>query len=135
MGKWIDLQDKISGAKLKIAEMEGSQYLFIVGLSNASPNWLCAQQKLGFNSGGAGRFLVRKVQQGERIAPTQYHSVWPFARIAEMDPSQFLLDLSSSKKRSQRDADDSQGQGQGQGQDDGISPDEAMKATRPRQGG
>jgi hypothetical protein len=26
-------------------------------------------------------------------------------------------------------------QGQGQGQDDGISADEAMKATRPRQGG
>ena len=101
MTKWIDLNDKLTGGKLKVANIEGATYLFIVGMSNASPRWKAAEQKLGFISGGNGRFLIRKAQPGEKTSARFFHPVWPNAQLVEMDPKDFVLDLNKGKPRQQ----------------------------------
>jgi hypothetical protein len=99
MSKWIDLNDRTSGGKLKVASIDGGTYLFIVGMSNQSPRWHAATEKLGFISGGNGKFLIRRTLPGERTNAKQFHPVWPNAALVEMQPEEFYLDLSKAKKQ------------------------------------
>ncbi|TXI24235.1 MAG: hypothetical protein E6Q67_03175 [Roseateles sp.] len=99
MSKWIDLNDRTTGGKLKVASIDGGTYLFIVGMSNQSPRWQAAVDKLGFVSGGNGKFLIRRAQPGERTNARQFHPVWPNAALVEMRPEDFYLDLSKAKKQ------------------------------------
>jgi hypothetical protein len=98
MPKWIDLSDKSSGARLRVSRIESNTYLFITGLSNKSPKWAAAIDTLGFVSGGSGRFLIRRVQPGERPSPVEFRPVWPSARVVDMQPQEYLLDLAPRKK-------------------------------------
>jgi hypothetical protein len=101
MPKWIDLADKVTGARLKVSRIEDNTYLFITGLSNKSGKWSAAIERLGFISGGNGRFLIRRVMPGERPGPADFRAVWPNARIVEMEPAEYLLDLTPRKKERQ----------------------------------
>lgn len=106
MSKWIDLNDRVTGGKLKVAQIEGSTFLFIVGMSNKSSRWQSAIDKLGFAAGGNGRFLIKRVEPGERTSAKQFHAVWPNAAFTEMDASQYLLDLSRGKKQGKQATDE-----------------------------
>jgi hypothetical protein len=99
MPKWIDLSDKVTGARLRVSRFDDNTYLFITGLSNNSAKWSSAIAKLGFVSGGNGRYLIRRVQPGERPGPNEFKTVWPNARIVEMEPAEYLLDLTPRKKQ------------------------------------
>lgn len=106
MSKWIELNDRVTGAKLKVAQIDGSTFLFIVGMSNKSSRWQAAVDKLGFTSGGNGRFLIKPVRPGERTSAKQFHAVWPNAAFTDMEPGQYLLDLSRGKKQRQEATDE-----------------------------
>jgi len=101
MPKWIDLADKVTGARLRVSRIEDNTYLFITGLSNKSGKWPAAIERFGFISGGNGRFLIRLVMPGERPGPADFKAVWPNARIVEMEPAEYLLDLTPRKKERQ----------------------------------
>lgn len=107
MGKWIALNDRLNGAKLKVAHIEGrGTYLYILGLSNRTPRWRDAVKKLDFMEAGNGRYLIRKAPPGERITPEQFHPVWPQASVAEMAPKDYILELAQPKKRQDEEEQD-----------------------------
>lgn len=91
--KWIDLNDRASGAKLKLDQVNGDRFLFIIGLSKNSPKWEQAISKLGFRASPNQKFLLRLVQPDERIKKTQFHEVFPAADYAVMPPEQIGLNL------------------------------------------
>lgn len=97
MPKWIDLKDKTTGGKLKVARIEGGTYLFVVGLSSNSPRWRAAIERLNFVPGGNGRFLIRKVLPGERPGAGDFRGVWPNAVIEDMPTADFQLELGRGK--------------------------------------
>lgn len=106
--KWIDLNDRASGAKLKLDQVNGDRFLFIIGLSKNSPKWEQAISKLGFRASPNQKFLLRLVQPDERIKKTQFHEVFPAADYAVMPPEQIGLNLAkrSSGQTEQRSAEE-----------------------------
>lgn len=106
--KWIDLNDRASGAKLKLDQVNGDRFLFIIGLSKNSPKWEQAISKLGFRASPNQKFLLRLVQPDERIKKTQFHEVFPAADYAVMPPEQIGLNLAkrSSGQAEQRSSEE-----------------------------
>lgn len=95
--KWIDLRDKQSGAKLKLDQINGERFLFIIGLSKANPKWDKAVSELGFISSSNQKFLLKLVQPDERIKVGTYQKVWADAIYAEMAIDKIGLNLSGPK--------------------------------------
>lgn len=97
--KWIDLRDRSSGARLKLDEINGQRFLFIVGLSRNNPRWAQAINVLGFQASPNQKFLIRLVRADERIKASSFAQVWPDARYADIEVSQIRLNLSRTKSK------------------------------------
>lgn len=103
MQKWIDLRDKQSGAKLKLDQVNGDRFLFIIGMSKSSPKWTRAIDELGFIASSNHKFLIRLVQADERIKVATYQKIWPDAIYAEMESEKIGLNLGgASRTQNQR---------------------------------
>lgn len=98
--KWFDLCDRQSGAKLKLRRVNGSNFLFVAGISKNSPRWAAAVEKLGFRPDPSARFLLRMVQHDERIKLSWLRQVWPDAVNAMMTLEQIGLQVSGQGARS-----------------------------------
>lgn len=101
--KWIDLRDNVDKARLKIGSLtteDGRKrsILFIVGLDSKSGRWQAAIDKLGFIASPKGKYLVRQVQEGEKLKPATFHAVWPNATLAEIPAEQVHLDLAATRR-------------------------------------
>lgn len=95
--KWIDLRDKQSGAKLKLDQINGDRYLFVIGMSKSNPRWDKAVKELGFIPSSNQKFLLKLVQPDERIKVATYQKVWADAVYAEMAIEKIGLNLSGPK--------------------------------------
>lgn len=109
--KWIDLCDA-SGARLKLANItvQGTPtlHIFITGMAYTNPKWARAMKELGFNSPASKKYLVRRVEAGERLVASRFHNVFPAARLVPMAPEQYMLVLGNkgaAQKTEERDAD------------------------------
>ena len=92
--KWIDLKDRVSGARLKHGAVDGVNALWIVGLSNTSPRWQKAIEKLGFTASPNRKFLIRPTRPEDKsLTASSFHSVWPDAAVVEMERESVYLDL------------------------------------------
>lgn len=104
MTKWIDLNDA-TGAKLKLAsiDVQGTPmlHLFITNLAFTNPKWQKAIRELGFNSPPSQKYLVRMEGRNERIVPSKFHSVFPLAKLADMDQDSFLMGMSKGPAKGQ----------------------------------
>jgi N12 class adenine-specific DNA methylase len=99
---WIDLRDRLDGAKLKLATLvqaggQKKRYLVISDLSNTSGRWAKAQQALGFSASAQGDYLWRLVRDEEVIKPSSFHAVWPNAIRSEMALQDIPLNLAQSE--------------------------------------
>lgn len=101
MAKWIDLRD-VSGAKLKLAniEVEGSMklHIFITNLAYVNPKWAKCEKDLAFRPAPSRRYLVRRVEAGERLLASTFAPVFPNARLVDMDPSSYMLNTGRGKQ-------------------------------------
>ncbi|WP_371436290.1 strawberry notch C-terminal domain-containing protein [Polaromonas sp.] len=111
MTKWIDLGDA-SGARLKLASIDvqgvPTLHIFITGMAFTNPKWTRAIRELGFNTPASKKYLVRRVESGERLVASRFHSVFPSARLITMAPEVYMLNLGAkaapSKKAEEGDA-------------------------------
>ena len=99
---WIDLRDRLDGAKLKLASLvqadsQKKRYLVISNLPNTSGRWAKAQQVLGFSASAQGDYLWRLVRDAEVIKPSSFHAVWPNAIRSEMPLQDIPLNLAQSE--------------------------------------
>lgn len=97
MTKWIDLND-VSGAKLKLASIDvhgtPTLHIFVTNLAYTHPKWMRCMRELGFNSPPSKKYLVRRVDPGVRLVASQFHGVFPAAKLVEMAPEAYMLSLS-----------------------------------------
>lgn len=98
--KWIDLGEPT--VKLKLGQISGGLYLFIIGLSNAAPQWPRAVSELGFVPAQNNRYLVRRIRDGESPRASTFRTIWPQASIALMEKGDFFLDFAKGRKDAQR---------------------------------
>lgn len=109
--KWIDLKDS-SGARLKLAtiDVQGvpALHLFITGLPYTNPKWARAMRELKFNAPESKKYLVLRVEAGEALVASRFHSVFPNARLVPMAPEAYMLNLAqkstAASKRDEGDA-------------------------------
>lgn len=108
--KWIDLKDS-SGARLKLAtiDVQGvpALHLFITGLPYTNPKWARAIRELRFNAPESKKYLVQRVEAGEALVASRFHSVFPNAKLVPMAPESYMLSLAQkSKEGSKREEGD-----------------------------
>ena len=109
--KWFQLNDP-SGAKLKLARIDGVPLMFIVDLSPLDPKSDECVELLGFHRVPNNSFLVRRVQEGERITEDSLRKVFPMICEENMSCAELLIerpapepttsDLSISPQRQQQ---------------------------------
>lgn len=92
--QWFKLNDP-SGAKLKLANINGVPHVFITGLAHIHPKTQACVRLLGFHQVPSKAYLVRRAQLGERLTESFLRKVFPMAIIATMDRSEFLIEQSS----------------------------------------
>lgn len=97
MAKWFDLNDA-SGAKLKLARINGLPHLFVMGLPYIHPKTRLCTQLLGFNTVPSKRYLVRQAQAGEKITVAELRKVFPNAVVADMEPGDYVITQSAPAK-------------------------------------
>ncbi len=102
--KWIDLGEP--NVKLKLGQIAGGLYLFIIGLPNAAPEWQRAISELGFVSAQNNRYLVRRIREGESPRASSFRPLWPRAGISLMERQDFFLDFTKSRREQQRSDED-----------------------------
>lgn len=94
MAKWIDLGDS-SGARLKLASIDVAgrpvRHIFITNLAWSNPKWRDAVRKLDFREAPNKRYLVRRVEDDERLTLSFFRQVFPGARMTEMAPQDYIL--------------------------------------------
>lgn len=105
MARWIDLNDA-SGARLRLASIEVGGHLvnhvFITNLAHTNPKWAQTMRVLGFREPPSRRYLVRRMEDGEhKLSLAQIRRVFPQARIAEMEPAQYMLETASRSRAAQ----------------------------------
>lgn len=93
--KWINLNDRMSGAKLKMDVIDGEMYVFIVGLSRNHPRWGQAIKTLGFQASPSQKFLLKHVRADEKLLIGPFRAIWPSAKLEDMPVSQVSLNLRS----------------------------------------
>lgn len=93
--KWINLNDRVSGAKLKMDVIDGEMYVFITGLSKNHPRWGQAIKSLGFEPSPSQKFLLKLVRSDEKLLIRPFQSIWPSARLEDMPVSSVRLNLRS----------------------------------------
>ena len=108
---WFQLNDP-SGAKLKLARIDGVPLMFIVDLSPLDPKSDECVELLGFHRVPNNSFLVRRVQEGERITEDSLRKVFPMVCEESMSCTELLIerpapepatsDLSISPQRQQQ---------------------------------
>ena len=81
MPSWIDLNDP-TGARLKLAtiDVQGTSvlHLFVTNLSFTHPKWNRSIREMGFNAAPSRKYLVRRVEPGEKMVASRFHcSVGP----------------------------------------------------------
>ena len=92
--KWFQLNDP-SGARLKLASINGVTHLFIMGLPHIHPQSHACIRVLGFNRVPSKSYLVRQAQSGERLSEASLRKVFPMARMVDMDRADFVIEQSS----------------------------------------
>lgn len=97
MANWFELNDP-SGAKLKLARINGLPHLFVMGLPYIHPKTRLCTQLLGFNTVPSKRYLVRQAQSGERITLGALRKVFPNVALVDMSPADYVISQTSSAK-------------------------------------
>lgn len=106
MKQWIDLADRETGARLKMATFDGAHFLYIVGLSNNSPKWRKCVETLGYAESPNKKVLSRELRKGERIKASDYRSIFFRASQALLPEEAIFLKIkaaSSDARKAQTD--------------------------------
>lgn len=104
--KWIDLGDPM--VKLKLGQISGGLYLFIIGLPSNAPQWARAVSELGFSAAQNNRYLVRRLREGESPRASTFRGIWPNAGISMMERDGFFLDFAKTRRETNRSQEDRQ---------------------------
>jgi hypothetical protein len=110
--KWIDLNDA-TGAKLKLASIDVPDsptpilHVFITNLAYTNPKWAYAIKSLHFNPAPSKKYLVRRVEPGERLVASRFQGVFPGAKLVDMPVESYMLSVSKSvqKTKEERESD------------------------------
>lgn len=99
MPSWIDLNDP-TGAQLKLAniDVQGVQvlHLFVTNLSYTSPKWSRVIREMGFNAAPSRKYLVRRVEPGEKMVASRFHKIFASARLVDMPRESYMLGAAKS---------------------------------------
>lgn len=96
--RWISLGD--ASARLRTQSIEGRKHLFVTGLAAVRPEWAQLAAS-GFLFPPSRRYLMRAVQQGERLGGllAELKAVFPRAFIREMPRDDVFLTFSKAGTR------------------------------------
>lgn len=106
MPSWIDLNDA-TGARLKLANIDVQGvpvlHLFVTNLSYANPKWSRVIREMSFNAAPSRKYLVRRVEPGEKIVASRFHGIFPSARLVDMPRESYMLGVAKTAVKTLED--------------------------------
>ena len=106
MPNWIDLNDP-TGAKLKLAniDIQGKQvlHLFVTNLSYLNPKWARTIREMSFNPAPSRKYLVRRVEAGEKMVASRFQSIFPGAKLTDMPRASYMLGMSKNQAKTEEE--------------------------------